>query len=196
MKKILLMGILSLGLITAQAQFGVQAGVNISSWHGDDADDLDPDALVGFHGGVFYKLMLSDNFAFEPQLSYSTSGAKSEDGDAKTVFSSVDVTALAKWVHESGFFVGTGPQLGVIVSAENKVDGEDDEDVKDQVNNTQFSWAITAGFDHSSGFGVFARYNFGLTKVLDEGFFGQEVEIKQSVAQIGLRWTFNKGGSK
>lgn len=195
MKKIFLITILSLGLFTAQAQFGVKAGLNLSSWHGDDVDDEDVDALIGFYGGVFYNLHITDNFSVEPQLVYSSTGAKSSDGDFKDVFGSVDITALVKYVHESGFFVGTGPQLGIVASAEEKEDGEDDVDIKDDVKSTQIAWALAAGYDHKSGFGVYIRYNFGLTRVFED-IANTEIDIKQSVAQFGVRWTFNKGGSK
>src|SRR5688572_15698909 len=103
MKKILFIAVLSLFVVTVNAQFGVKVGVNFSSWHGDDVDDDDVDGLIGIYLGGFYNIPVTDHFAVEPQLLYSTTGVKSDNGNVKDALSAIDLTVLAKYITSSGF---------------------------------------------------------------------------------------------
>jgi opacity protein-like surface antigen len=70
-----------------------------------------------------------------------------------------------------------------------KADGED---VKEDLETMNFSWAIGAGYKLSNGLGFGARYNLGLSNIAKTDDSG-EGKVKSNVIQIGLTYTF--GGS-
>ena len=83
MKKLMLLAAVAVfGLSNVNAQevkFGVKAGVNFASLTGDDADGLD--GKTGFHVGGVAVIGISEKFAVQPELVYSSQGAKdTEEG--------------------------------------------------------------------------------------------------------------------
>lgn len=194
MKKVLALAALVAVVSTANAQFGVKAALNISTWRGDDVEDAS--SLLGVNLGVYYNAALSENFSIEPQLDFSTEGVKAEGGDSKFKTNFINLSALARYNSPGGFFVGTGPQIGFLVSSKAE-EGDQSADADEIFNSTNISWAITTGYQSpTAGIGGFIRYNFGLSNILDEDVFN--AEAKTSVFQVGLRYNITKliGGGK
>jgi hypothetical protein len=194
MKKVLALAALVAIFSTANAQFGVKGALNISTWRGDDIEDAS--SLLGLNLGVYYNAALSENFSIEPQLDFSTEGVKVEGDDAKFKTNFINLSALARYNSPSGFFVGTGPQIGLMVSSKAE-DGGVSADADEIFNSTNISWALTTGYQSpTAGIGGFIRYNFGLTNIIDEDALS--AEAKTSVFQVGLRYNITKlvGGGK
>jgi len=194
MKKILFVLALATLTVSAQAQFGVKGGVNIANWGGDDADDEGKKSLIGPYFGVFYNVKCGDMFSIQPELVYSAQGAKYEvlGEKAKIAASYINLTPLFRLNTSSGFFVGVGPQIGFLMSAKIKADGEEDQDVKDDMKGTDIAAAIAVGYEMKSGFGFYARYNHGLTTVADD----DDSKVFNRVFQVGLRYAINTGKDK
>ena len=79
MKKIVLSiaAMLVFGFANAQdVRFGVKGGLNIATLTGDVQD---ASTKVGFHVGGFAEIKVSDKFAVQPELLFSTQGAKSDE---------------------------------------------------------------------------------------------------------------------
>jgi hypothetical protein len=55
-------------------RFGIKGGVNISNMFTEDIDDKN--TVIGFNAGLFFKLPLTSNFSFQPELLYTTKGAE------------------------------------------------------------------------------------------------------------------------
>jgi hypothetical protein len=139
MKKLLIAATAFLGLLTMDAdaqetKFGAKAGVNIANVAGDDVGD-DVDGTIGFHVGGFAHLGLSDQFAIQPELQFSTKGA--ED----LTLSYIDIPILAKYYLTEGLHIHAGPQIGLLLSAD-----ADGTDVKDSYKSTDFAIASGAGY--------------------------------------------------
>lgn len=67
-----------IAMISSNAQqFGVKAGLNLASVTGDFTDDFDGRASL--HFGVVAEFKISDVFSFQPELIYSSQGAKNTD---------------------------------------------------------------------------------------------------------------------
>jgi len=160
---------------------GLKAGVNFANFSGSDAGD--EKTLVSFYAGVMYNIMISDMFSIEPQLMYSGQGAKDED-DLKLLLGYILFNPLFRYNTQSGLFVGTGPQVGFLLSAKVKQSGNS-ADVKDQFKGTDFAWAFAVGYDMPNGFGIYGRYNLGLSNIVDQ----DDADLKNSVIQIGFRYT-------
>ena len=173
---------------SAQVQFGAKAGANLATFSGDDADGAK--SKIGFNVGAFAEIPVAEKFSVKPELVYSLQGAKSEgEGDYKVNLSYINVPVLAKYNIAEGFFAETGPQIGFLVAAKAKFDGEST-DVKDGYKSTDFSWAFGVGYEFTETIGANLRYNLGLSK-LDEG---GDAKVKNSVFQLGVFYKF--GGSK
>ena len=74
MKKLVLSLAVAASSLAFAQQFGVKAGVNVSSIGGND--DLDQSSKVGFNAGLFMNAPLAANFSIQPELLYSSMGAK------------------------------------------------------------------------------------------------------------------------
>ena len=196
MKKVLLFFVFATSLIVSQAQvkFGGKAGLNLSTFSGDDADDIK--SKIGFNIGAFAEIPVATSFAVKPELVFSTQGAKSDDntaGDIKLAFNYLNIPLLGKYNTSSGFFAETGPQIGFLLSAKAKSD-DVDVDVKDQFKGTDFAWAFGIGYEMAeSGFGVNLRYNLGLSNLPDDD--DDDASFKNSVFQLGVFKTIGAGGS-
>ncbi len=194
MKKIIPIIFLTLACTCLQAQFGVKGGVNIANWGGEDADEEGKSALVGFYFGAFYNIEAGEHFSVQPEAVFSLQGVKYKESgiEVKIPTSHINITALLRYNAEGGFFVGVGPQIGFLMSAKIKAEGEE-EDVKDSFKGTDIAAAIAIGYELESGLGFYARYNHGITQIPDE----DDVKVFNRVFSIGLRYVFNKmGGEK
>ena len=191
MKKVLLLFVFASSLIVSQAQvkFGGKAGLNLSTFSGDDADGAK--SKIGFNIGALVEIPVASSFAVKPEVVFSTQGAKDEEGgDTKLNMNYLNVPVLGKYTSTSGFFAETGPQIGFLMSAKAKSD-EVDIDVKDGFKSTDFSWAFGIGYEMlESGFGVNLRYNLGLSNLPDE-----DAKFKNSVFQLGIFKTFGSSAT-
>lgn len=190
MKKLLFVFAAVAIVAVAQAQgtpkFGLKAGLNLSSFGGDDADGYK--SKIGFNGGGLVNIPVSSTFSIQPEVLFSLEGAKAEDDDdLKLNLSYINIPVLAQYNNPSGFYAELGPQIGFLMAA--KTD-PGDVDVKDSFKSINFSVALGAGFKTKSGFGVGARYAFGLANIVDY----DDVDVKLSNLSIGVFYMF--GGSK
>lgn len=219
MKKILLtvMALSAFGVANAQLKFGAKAGVNLATLTGDFADDAK--MKVGFNAGGLVEYKLMEKFALQAELLYSLQGAKTEDRDDygfgqydksenKINLSYINIPILAKYYIVKGFHAEAGPQLGILISAKNKVeytevydDGDglvtynesSEVDIKDNLKTVDFSFNIGLGYDFTENIFVGARYNIGLTNIYDFDDFGfgfTDYDAKNSVFSVNFGYKF------
>lgn len=162
---------------------GIKGSINFSNIYTKDADNSN--MLVGFNAGLFAKLPISDFVAIQPELYYTTKGAKVSynnafvDGTARFNVNYVELPVLIVLNVTENFNLQVGPYIGYMVSG--KVTNESNHssfNFEDNVNTDDYNkidagLAVGAGFD-LGGIGIGARYNYGLTKVGKERtFLGQ-----------------------
>ncbi|MBC7949611.1 MAG: PorT family protein [Chitinophagaceae bacterium] len=186
MKKIVVIAALLITGAASQAQvkFGVKAGANLANVSGDDVEGTD--MKIGFHVGGLAEIPVSTMFSVKPEVVFSNQGWKEDDGKVNLAY--LNIPVLLQYNNPSGFYAETGPQIGFLMSAKAKPDDGDDVDIKDLFKTTDFSWAFGAGFKTKSGFGFGARYNFGLSDIIEDA------KAKNSVIALGVFYTF--GGEK
>lgn len=188
MKKLILCAaIAAFGLSNVNAQevkFGAKAGVNFASLSGDDADGLD--GRTSFHIGGVVNIGISEKFAVQPELVYSSQGAKGsfEGVDVDYNFDYINLPVLAKFTVAEGFSIEAGPQVGFLMSAKLKAEG-DSLDVKDDLKGIDFAGAIGLAYQMETGLNFSARYNLGLANIADG-----EGDIKNNVIQISVGYMF------
>lgn len=196
MRKIFLVAAMAVSAlaVNAQATFGVKAGANFSSlkYSGDGEDD-NTDTKVGLNIGGLANIPVSSMFSFQPELVFSMEGGEDEqDGeDYKLKMNYINVPLLLQY-NASGFIAETGPQVGFLMSADAEL-GDVEIDVKDQMETVNLSWAIGLGYKMTSGFGVNARYNLGLSNIAKES--EGDFKTKANTIQVGVFYTFGGGAS-
>ena len=70
MKKLFLGAAIAMSSLTFAQQFGVKAGMNVSSVN-SDADLDDEGSKIGFNAGVFMNAPIAENFSVQPELLFS-----------------------------------------------------------------------------------------------------------------------------
>jgi hypothetical protein len=182
MKKILFAALLSVIVFTSQAQMGIKGGLNFSNWRGKDADENA--ALAGYYIGVYGNVKVYHNFCLQSEVAFSQEGVKQKGGSDKIILGYLNITELLRYnIPHSAFFVGTGPQLGMLLNSRIKESGVTTF-LKDEFKLSNISWAFAVGYDLKMGLGFSAGYNLGLSNIVSE----LEVEVKQSSLQAGLRY--------
>jgi len=207
MKKLLLVAAFAVFTINfSQAQevrIGAKAGVNFASVSGDETDRVD--GRTSFHVGGLVEIPISEVFSVQPELLYSSQGAKSEIIINATTFESklkldyINIPILAKFYVADGFSLEAGPQIGFLVSAdqENEVtEGDNDNlEIEGEGDVSDFYSGIDLGIGAGVAYrlinGVFfsARYVLGLSNIND--FDGSD-DFKQqnNVIQLSVGYSF------
>ncbi|TMI62943.1 MAG: PorT family protein [Bacteroidetes bacterium] len=171
---------------TTHVQLGIKAGVNIANIHVEGEDDNNEyDSRTGFHIGGLAHIHLSDHFAVQPEIVYSTEGAEATGVKLKRDY--INVPVLVQYMINDGFRLQTGPQVGFLVSAKNEI-GDTEVDVKDNVNTVGFAWSFGASYLTKIGVGFDARYNLGITNINENNSIP---ESRNRVWQIGAFYQFS-----
>jgi hypothetical protein len=195
MKKTLFTLALLAGLASAaQAQdvsLGIKAGPSYSGLVGSQATYYE--SIFGFHAGVFANIGLTDMFAFQPEVIYSQKGAKQNNVDVTSRLNYVDIP-LSFHVNADGLFFEAGPQLGILVAAQDKR-GSVSVDSKAAYNTLDFGYLAGLGYQRKSGPGIGLRYNGGFTNIEKSRTVGNvtvQNNIRNSVFQLYLTYSFGR----
>src|SRR5690554_273828 len=206
MKKLLLsaaFAVCSVIAVNAQeVKFGVKAGPQIANLNGDVLyDGLDKSSKFGFHAGVYANIKFGgDQFAFQPELLFSTQGAKIDgkfsetligetinyDADIKYNLTYLNVPLMVKWYAYEGFNVEFGPQVGFNMSGKAKGEflGQSFNGDMEDIETIDFGLNIGAGYELESGINFGIRYGLGLTEI------AKEEGPKNSVFSLSVGYTF------
>ena len=208
MKKVLLSAVAVMAFMSVSAQetrFGVKAGANLSTFTGD-ADGVK--SLVGFQVGGFAEIKLTDKFAIQPEVLFSTQGGKYKESalgysqEDKLNLSYLNVPVMAKYYVAEKFSVEAGPQIGFLLSAKDKYeysgpDGSDSgkEDIKDGFKSIDFGVNFGAGYDFTENLSLGLRYTLGLSSVADtpdefEDFGFGDITVRNSNLALALAYKF------
>ena len=201
MRKLPVFILFLLGAVTVQAQktksytSGIKGGVNLANLKLSDQPDVSTDMRINFHAGVFYNVPITSNFSIQPELPFSGEGASTESSTSKNeiVLNYVQIPVMFQLNTSSGFYAEVGPFLGIMAKGKETITtsaAESKLDLKKQIKKTNVGAAGGIGYKMKR-FGLYARYNLGLTDLAKEG---ARPETKSSVIQVGLSWSFSQGG--
>lgn len=198
MKKLALVFLAGFSFATsnAQFQFGVKAGANFSSLSGSDVQDAK--SLVGLNAGVFAKLPVAHSISIQPELLYSGQGAKFDNGTFTETqhVNYFNIPVLLKYQNFTGFFLETGPQIGFLLSANDKISGTSTDD-KAYFKSSDFSWVFGVGYKvPTTRLSIDARYALGISNIEDTDKTGNTGKIRNGQFQIGLMYALFSVGKK
>ena len=181
MKKFMMMVAMAFATLTASAQAEAGTltlkplvGINVAN-----ITDSEGDAKVGLAAGAELGYQLNESFAVTAGAIYSMQGTKYEG--VKLNLDYINIPILANYYITKGLAVKAGIQPAFKVKSEAKADvvSVDLEGFK------SFDFSIPVGLSYEvSDFVIDARYNWGMTKVL-EGF-----DSKNTVFQFTVGYKF------
>ena len=177
---------------TPVVSFGIKGGINLANVESELYKSSKN--VTGFHVGAFSQINLSSHFAIQPEVVYSMQGFESKlpsDYEVKARYGYINIPVMIQYKIRA-VRIETGPQLGFLTNAEFEYnDGREDE-IKDYLKSTDFSWGFGASYIFPIRVGLHAKYNLGITdineKITTPGI--TDDEIKNRVWQFGLFYQF------
>jgi hypothetical protein len=184
--------------------YGIKGGLNYANlvyeFEDSNNDFLDFNAKVGFYAGGFINISLSDKFSLQPELLYSSQGAKLDiDYSQILVFDQNDPTffeneedvnvkqsklllpILLQYKIGSDFSLFLGPQITYTLNFETEVENGDELVV------SRFQDDDKIGIDASARIGYKASENMMIELGYFRGLTNQN-SVKASVFQLGLAY--------
>ncbi|OQP58451.1 porin family protein [Niastella populi] len=167
------------GESTLSPKFGIKGGVNLTNMFVDDVSD--ENMKVGFNAGFFAKLPVARGFSIQPELLYTSKGAKltydniiEGEGEYRFNLNYIELPVLAVINVAKNFNLHVGPYVSYLAEANIK-DLDDDGDMDeiadlntDNFNRWDYGLVGGLGIDISN-FTIGARYNYGLKEIGKSG---------------------------
>ncbi len=181
-------------------RFGIKGGANLANLivRGDAANNsYETNRKTSFYGGLFANIPMGGMFRFQPEVLYSSQGAKVVNAFTAGTVQGTDrfeqdlgyiaVPLMVQVQAPGGFFIEAGPQVSYLVS-----DKRNESSVRPELDFDRVDVAGAAGLGYLSrvGLGINARYNFGLANIINDGDSKEGLEMKNSVIQVGLVYQF------
>lgn len=162
---------------------GVKIGLNSSNVkYSGDGESYKASARLSGHLGFYAVYMFQDRFGFQPEFVISGEGTKDKDDDYTIALTYINIPLLLRMNVIDKLSIHTGPQIGFLVSAKQKYDGNTD-DIKDGMKGVGLGWGLGAAYELPKNFNVGLRYNFGLSRIDDDN---SDDKAKVSTLQISL----------
>lgn len=173
--------LLALPAAHAQTTFGARAGLNVSSFSGNDAP-RNGDPRLGFSGGLTADIPFTPQLSVRPEVLYSMKGET--DGNTTVAVDYIEVPVLLAFqapATQTGLMIGAyaGPALAFKVR----------EDISgpvgdlDVFNSTDIGAAVGAMVG-AGPFSVDARYTLSLSDA------AENLEIRNNVFTVGAVYRF------
>ena len=165
---------------TNAPRFGIKGGANFSTLFTKNSENNK--SIAGFNVGLFSKLPLTETFAFQPELYFTTKGGEVTynntfvNGTARFILNYIEMPLLLVIHITDNVNIQAGPYAAYLVSG--KVKNESNVNLFDFADNintddyNKFDAGVTAGASidfRTVSFG--ARYSYGLTTVGKEKSF-------------------------
>ena len=190
MKKVtttLAVAVMSLFVSTTNAQqaIGIKGGLNIASLSGFEGRDR-----ISAHAGLFLHHTINKNWCFQPELLYSGEGQRYMSGGVERTLALgyLQLPLMIQYYPAPQVYLEAGPQFGLLLSAQDKVDDESGEiNAKDDFTTGQVALGLGIGYKASEKLILYGRYNFGLT---DVSRFDNIVD-HSNVGQLGVAFRLN-----
>jgi hypothetical protein len=163
-------------------KFGPKVGLNVSNYTGGN---IESDALVGMHLGGLLSFGLGNVFSIQPEVLFSTQGAKIKDNTSKYEFKTnyVSIPVMLKARTGFGLYLEAGPQVAFKTSE--KIGHQT---INDFANNLDLAAGVGLGYEAGFGLGIGARYVQGLSKVGTVNMSNLNADVKNSIVQVSVFW--------
>jgi hypothetical protein len=177
-------------------KFGIKGGVNLTNMYVKDVSD--ENMKVGFNAGFFAKLPVTRGFSIQPELLYTSKGAKETynnfiegRGEYRFNLNYIELPVLAVFNVAKNFNLHVGPYISYLAEAnikDLKDNGTMDEITDldaDNFNRIDYGVAGGLGIDISN-FTVGARYNYGFREIGKSGSLSGQLTKDSKNSAISL----------
>lgn len=175
-------------------RFGIKGGINVSNMYAKEV--ADKNTIIGFNGGLFLKVPITPNFAFQPELLYTTKGAELKysnsliSGSASFSLAYIEVPLLAVINLTKNVNIQGGVYLSSLTGV--KVKNVSDIGLFNFENELKKSGFETLDYGLVGGMGVEfdkislgIRYEYGMKPVgKDRPIFGRIPDARNSTLQF------------
>ena len=200
MKKILVTGLLSIGLffhLSAQTTFSVQGGVNLMKLKTTVSGlSLTFNSEASLNAGLIADFEGSGTFNVRSGLLYNSyASSVSMDGDKNTQYVNyLSIPLLGRLKLSDKFYGFAGPQFSYLMSAKSKFKNGDSEDTKNELESINFSGLFGAEYQFSEKLRLGISYTAGLSRVNKETEMNEGLDIGSTKARFN-GFNFNIGFS-
>lgn len=173
-------------------QFGLKAGVNLANMKSSIYENTTN--RTSFHAGVLAHIHVSNHFAVQPEIVYSSQGFNQQvtsNLDMEVNADYINVPVMFQYMYRGARFQ-TGPQLGFLLNADAKLSDNTETNLDEYLKKVDFGWSFGLGYLTTSGFGIDARYNLGISNINDKITAAgvTDNEINNRVWQFGIFYQF------
>ena len=164
MKKLMMIAAMMLAAVTVSAQEAGQTFLKpMVGGTMTTLTDLNTSKIkFGLVAGAELGHMFAEKMGLSAGLLYTMQGCKFKEGDSYKM-EYLNVPVLFNYYVAPGFAVKAGAQVGFLMKAKNG-----DYDFKDACKKVDFSIPVGLSYEFSD-FVIDARYNYGLTRINDDG---------------------------
>jgi hypothetical protein len=151
--------------IAQNANIGIKGGLNAYTINNDV--DSNNDLKIGFHLGLLAHFHLADQFALQPEIIFSTQGAKYTlaGSEFNLNLNYINIPVLFQFMFDNGFRLQAGPQIGILASANSELNNNST-DIKDDFEPIDLGLSVGVSYiNPESNFGIDLRYNHGLSNI-------------------------------
>ena len=200
MKKILVTGLLSIGLffqLSAQTKFSFQGGVNLMKLKTTISGlSLAFNSEASLNAGLIADFQGSGIFNVRSGLLYNSyASSVSMDGDKITQFVNyLSIPLLGRLKISDKLYGFAGPQFSYLMSAKAKFNNGDSEDTKNELESINFSGLFGAEYQFSEKLRLGISYTAGLSRVNKETQITEGLEFGSTKARFN-GFNFNIGFS-
>lgn len=174
---------------------GIKGGVNISGFSGGDAIQGNFKDRNDIHLGILGEILVASQFAFQPEIIYSSQGATSASHDlpelkGREVNFKVDYISLPvmlKYFVVPGLSIEAGPRFSFLIDSKAETTSNENASVIDITNKTEkFDLGVAGGLGYDLPWGIFvqARYVRGFSNIY------QDVDYRNSLLQLSLGYKY------
>lgn len=190
-----------------KVKLGVKAGLNISSLTFDESE-LRSSSKMGFTAGLMVEVPIAKNFSLQPELLYSQQGTKTSFFDQDVTNSNfkgtielnyLNIPLMLKYYVIKGLSVQAGPQVGILLKANNKYqdnflgyENQESFNLKKYSSGVDTSVNFGLGYQYKDKFYTDFRYNLSYSNVFKDGDANYFInhDMKNRVFQISVGYFF------
>jgi Outer membrane protein beta-barrel domain len=185
--------------------FGIKAGANASTVTkglGSLSAELfkDPNYKIGLAAGVFVNLAISKNFSLQPEIVFSQEGYV-QDGKIgtadqnsyvqiyKSALNYLNIPIMFRYSFNNGFYMEVGTQIGFLLNKKLEIKSIEPDPytlyTEGYLKNRSIGAGAGVGFKFKNGFGLGARYVFGLSAI------NELIGMKGNTFHFGAHYQFS-----
>jgi len=167
--------------------FGVKGGMNVANLSNTEGSK----SKIGFNAGAFANIPVAESFSVQPEVLFSTVGAKSETVNKNSLkfnLNYISVPVMLQYNVVPDLYLEAGPQFGFLVGSKLKDNNGSVKLDKNTLKGFDFGIGIGAGYYFSEALGITARYVAGVSDIIKNNNDGKSV--RNNVFQVGLSLRF------